>query len=112
MRRRSLVSENKALEEGVENVGPRDIDRLQSGDGTLVNGLINGGGSGSGGSGGDDHERTVGWKRLQHSFQKHNLVKTASAPHTPLLGVTFKHDPEDYQQAKKKLKKAVLECYR
>lgn len=44
-------------------------------------------------------------KKIQHGLQK----STSAAPS---LSMATKHDPEDYYHAKKKLKKAVLECYR
>ncbi|KAH8084370.1 EXS family protein/ERD1/XPR1/SYG1 family protein [Cristinia sonorae] len=46
--------------------------------------------------------RTLG-KKIRQSFQRHPPV---------LKALTAKYDPEEYYQAKKKLKKAVLECYR
>ncbi|KIP07309.1 hypothetical protein PHLGIDRAFT_42215, partial [Phlebiopsis gigantea 11061_1 CR5-6] len=67
---------------------------------------------GSGGSGPEESAPNVtGWKRVRHKFDKHNAGKTLSretSGETPM----FKYDPDDYLQAKKKLKKAVLECYR
>lgn len=51
-----------------------------------------------------------GWKRVKHKFDKHNVAK--KHPGSPPSDHPLKYDPDDYLQAKKKLKKAVLECYR
>lgn len=51
-----------------------------------------------------------GWKRVRHKFDKHIVAK--KHPGSTPLEHPLKYDPDDYLQAKKKLKKAVLECYR
>lgn len=53
-----------------------------------------------------------GWKRVRYNFERHNVAKPVSSPEASPREHPLKHDPDDYLQAKKKLKKAVLECYR
>ena len=63
------------------------------------------------GSGGHGVDGPRGWKRIAHSLQKHSAPNAGSPPPTA-FGFLSKHDPDDYLHARKKLKKAVLECYR
>ena len=61
--------------------------------------------SGSGSGGETEHA----WSKLKHPG--HKLDSNTSAP-SPLLHLLHRHEPDDYLHAKKKLRKAMLECYR
>ena len=89
----------KSIEEEIENVHSvamhrEDTEQTAEGSGS---------GSGSGGSGGEEG-RALG--RIKHKMQRHSLNVVPSVPRF------LHHDPDDYLHAKKKLKKAVMECYR
>ena len=61
--------------------------------------------SGSGSTGEPEHV----WARFKHT--SHTVVTTTSSA-SPLLHLLHRHEPDDYLHAKKKLRKAMLECYR
>lgn len=105
---RSPAENKQRLEEEIENVdGDGDAHppspSHEASDETLENNGVNS--SGSGGSGGEDVPK--GWKKVRYNFQKHNVAKKSSPVPPPI-----KYDPDEYLHAKKRLKKAVLECYR
>lgn len=103
-RKHFITQDNRQLEEAVEHTRgvrqpptpPRDTsdDTLQS---------ANASRSGSGGSGVEDVPK--GWKKVRH-----NLLKKPGSPGTS--NAPLKYDPDEYLHAKKRLKKAVMECYR
>lgn len=109
-RRRSVVKENKTLEEEIET----SPDRLPpSGNQTSDEATAQPGSSGSGGSGGEEAQ-PKGWRRVKYKLDMHNVARKRhpDSPGTSPELSKQKYDPDDYLQAKKQLKKAVLECYR
>lgn len=111
-RPRSILKENKALEEAIEtSVDKPPPTANEASDETAAQA----GSSGSGGSGGEDPQ-LKGWKRVKYNIERHNGSKKqqsnslGSSPELP--SKPAKHDPDDYLHAKKQLKKAVIECYR
>lgn len=102
VRRKSIVKENKVLEEEIESAGTSPSLPVQDHSEDALE--VGGGTSASASSGQEDAPK--GWKRVRYNFQKAKGEKPLHGPAVP------KYDPEDYGHAKKKLKKAVLECYR
>lgn len=72
-----------------------------------------GGSAGASGESSREESHAKGWKRLRYHLDKHNMAKDKqSSPEGSPQVHPVKYDPDDYQHAKKQLKKAVLECYR
>lgn len=109
-RARSAVQESNVADESTERTRAVPMQQQMSED-TIGNDHSHGSGSGSGGSGED--QSAAGWKRLRHGFQKHNVTKKSpGSPPNETHVAAMKFDPDEYVHAKKKLKKAALECYR
>ncbi|GJE94840.1 SPX and EXS domain-containing protein [Phanerochaete sordida] len=114
-RRRSILKEHKALEEEIEGpvhapplrLGSPSASEPHSAGHTSDDATVPAGSS----SGGEDAQPR-GWRRVKYRLEKHQSRLGAASPGVSPELVKQKYDPDDYLQAKKQLKKAVLECYR